>query len=79
MEIPAIISQRCSLGDPFKKCSRNFYPSRKHGSSEWGLLAVYEHEEIHLGDYCDEIVRFYDVKKYFILNQVIFICNVAGV
>ena len=33
-----IISQECSLGDPFQKLSRS---TQKHGSDEWGLLALY--------------------------------------
>ena len=40
-----IISQECSLGDPFKKYLRNFDPSINMGSGEWGLLALYGHEE----------------------------------
>ena len=35
-----LISQECSLGDPFKNCSRNF-DVQKHGSDEWGFLALY--------------------------------------
>ena len=33
-----IISQECSLGDPF----------HKYGSGEWGYFALYRHEEIHV-------------------------------
>ena len=42
----AIISQKCSLGDPFQKLFAKFWFVQKHGSGEWGLLALYEHEEI---------------------------------
>ena len=41
-----IISQECSLGDPFQKLFGKFWSIHKHGSGEWGLLAIYEHEEI---------------------------------
>ena len=41
-----IISQECSLGDPFQKLLANFLSIHKHGSGEWGLLALYGHEEI---------------------------------
>ena len=41
-----IISQECSLGDPFQKLFANFLFVHKHGSGEWGLLALYGHEEI---------------------------------
>ena len=34
-----IISQECSLGNPFQKLFAKF------GYGEWGLLAVYGHEE----------------------------------
>ena len=36
------ISQECSLGDPFQKLFD------KYGSGEWGLFALYRHEEIHV-------------------------------
>ena len=42
-----IISQECSLGDPFQKFFAKFWSVHKHGSGEWGLLALYRHEEIH--------------------------------
>ena len=35
-----IISQECSLGDPFQKVSVKFRSLDKHGSGEWGLLAL---------------------------------------
>ena len=41
-----IISQECSLGDTFQKLLAKFRSVHKHGSSEWGLLALYGHEEI---------------------------------
>ena len=41
-----IISQECSLGDPFQKLFAKFLSVHKHGSGEWGLLALYGHEEI---------------------------------
>ena len=36
-----IISQECPLGDPFQKLVAKFRSSQKHGSDEWGLLALY--------------------------------------
>ena len=41
-----VISQECSLGDPFKKLFAKFWSVHKHGSGEWRLLALYGHEEI---------------------------------
>ena len=41
-----IISQECSLGDPFQNLFAKFLTIHKHGSGEWGLLALYGHEEI---------------------------------
>ena len=35
-----IISQECSLGDPFQKMFAKFLSVNKHGSGEWGLLAL---------------------------------------
>ena len=35
-----------SLGWPFQKLSVKFWSVHKHGSGEWGLLALYGHEEI---------------------------------
>ena len=40
------ISQECSLGDPFHKLFAKFYSAHKYGSGEWGLFALYGHEEI---------------------------------
>ena len=41
-----IISQECSLGDPFQKLFAKFWSVYKYGSCEWGLFALYGHEEI---------------------------------
>ena len=41
-----IISQECSLGDPFQKVFAKFLSVPKYGSGEWGLFALYGHEEI---------------------------------
>ena len=41
-----IISQECSLGDPFQKMFAKFLSFHKHGSGEWGLLSLKGHEEI---------------------------------
>ena len=41
-----IISQTCSLGYPFQKLFAKFWLVKKHGSGEWGLLALYRNEEI---------------------------------
>ena len=35
-----IVSQECSLGDPFQKVFVKFWSLNKHGSGEWGLLAL---------------------------------------
>ena len=43
-----IISQECSLGDPFQKVFAKFLSVHKYGSGEWGLFALYRHEEIHV-------------------------------
>ena len=43
-----IISQECSLGDPFQKLFAKFWSVYKYGSGEWGLFALYRHEEIHV-------------------------------
>ena len=40
------ISQECSLGDPFQILFAKFWSVHKHGSGEWGLFALYRHEEI---------------------------------
>ena len=39
-------SQECSLGDPFQKLYAKFLSVHKHGSGEWGFLALYGHKEI---------------------------------
>ena len=36
-----IILQECSLGDPFQKVFAKFWSTKKHGSDELGLLALY--------------------------------------
>ena len=41
-----IISQECSLGDLFQKLFAKFLSVYKYGSGEWGLFALYRHEEI---------------------------------
>ena len=41
-----IISQECSLGDPFQKLLAKFLSVYKYGSGEWGLFALYGLEEI---------------------------------
>ena len=41
-----IISLECSLHDPFKKLFAKFLSFYKHGFGEWGLCALYGHEEI---------------------------------
>ena len=41
-----IISQECSLGDPFQKCSQNFDLSIDMALVIGGLFALYGHEEI---------------------------------
>ena len=41
-----IISQKCFLGDPFQKLLAKFLSVYKYGSGEWGLFALYGHEEI---------------------------------
>ena len=38
--------QECSLGNPFQKLFEKFLSIHKHDSGEWGLLALYGHEEI---------------------------------
>ena len=38
-----IISKKCSLGDTFQKVFVKFLSIGKHGSGEWGLLALYRH------------------------------------
>ena len=41
-----IIAQECSLGDPLQKLSAKLRSGYKYGSGEWGLFALYGHEEI---------------------------------
>ena len=41
-----MISQECSMGDPFQKMFAKFRSVHEHGSGKWGLLALYGHEEI---------------------------------
>ena len=41
-----ILSQECSLGKPFQKMFAKFCSVHKHGSCEWGQLALYGHGEI---------------------------------
>ena len=41
-----IISQECSWSDPFQKLCTKFLSVYKYGSGEWGLFALYGHEEI---------------------------------
>ena len=56
-----IISQKCSLGDLFQKLFAKFWSVYKHGSGEWGLLALKGHEEI-LKKSCSPklLVRFWN-------------------
>ena len=41
-----IISHECSLADPFQKLFARFLSVYEYGSGEWGLFALYRHEEI---------------------------------
>ena len=41
-----IISQECSLVDPFQKLFAKFWSVYKHGSGKGGLFALYRQEEI---------------------------------
>ena len=43
-----IISQECSFGDPFQKLFAKFWSVYKYSSGEWGLFALYKHEEINV-------------------------------
>ena len=52
-----IISQECSLSDFFQKFAK-FWSLHKHGSGEWGLLALYGHEEILKKSSPNPLVRF---------------------
>ena len=42
-----IISQECSLCEPFQKLFAKLWSIHKHGTGEWWLFALYGHEEIH--------------------------------
>ena len=53
-----IISQECSLCDPFQKSFAKFLSVHKHGSGEWGLLALSGHEEILKKSSPKPLVRF---------------------
>ena len=54
-----IISQKCSLGAPFQRFFAKFTSVQKHGSGEWGLLALYGHEEtIKKSSSLKPLVRF---------------------
>ena len=54
-----IISQECSLGNPFQKMFAKFRSVHKHGSGKWELLALYGHEEeIHKKSSLKPLVRF---------------------
>ena len=57
-----IISQECSLGDPFQKLFAKFWSVHKHGSGEWGLLALYGHEEeiLKKSSCLKQLVRFWN-------------------
>ena len=56
-----IISQECSFGDPFQKLFAKFWSVHKHGSGEWGLLALYGHEEILRKSFSPKLlVRFWN-------------------
>ena len=56
-----IISQECSLGDPFQILFAKFWSVPKHGSCEWGLFELYRHKEI-LKRSCSQkpLVRFWN-------------------
>ena len=56
-----IISQECSLGDLFQKLFAKLWSINKYGSGEWGLFALYRHEEI-LKKSCSQkpLVRFWN-------------------
>ena len=53
-----IISQECSLDDPFQKVFPKFCSIHKYCSGEWGLLALYGHEEILKKSSPKLLVRF---------------------
>ena len=54
-----IISQICSLGDPFQKLFVKFWSVKKRGSGEWGLLVLYRNEGI-LKKSLKPMVRFWN-------------------
>ena len=41
-----IISQECSLGDPFQKLLAKFWSVNKYGSCEWGFLHYMDMKKI---------------------------------
>ena len=54
-----IISQECSLGDPFQTLSAKFCSVYRYGSGEWGLFALYRHKEILKKSCCQKpLIRF---------------------
>ena len=54
-----IISQECSVGDPFQKLFTKFLSILKHGCGKWGLIALYGNEEIVKKSYSQKsLVRF---------------------
>ena len=53
-----IISQNCSLSDLSQKLLSKFLFVIKHGSSEWGLLLIYGHEQIPKKSSLKLLVRF---------------------
>ena len=53
-----IISQECSLRDPFRKLFAKFLSVLKNSSGEWGLFELYRHEEIHKNSSSKPLVRF---------------------
>ena len=55
-----MISQECSLGDPFQKLFAKFWSVHKHGSGEWGLLTLYGHEEILKKSSSKPLVTFWN-------------------
>ena len=55
-----IISQECSLGDPFRKLFAKSWSFNKHGSCERGLFALYGHEEILEKSSQKLLVRFWN-------------------
>ena len=64
-----IISQECSLGDPFQKLLAKFWSVYKYGSGEWGLFALYRHEEIHVCIVQKKIVLRNHLSDFEIISQ----------